>query len=272
MVSVAVLEAGAVLLAPGREGSPWMERTVASLGLEIKSLPVDIGVRVEIPAGIAEAVTDQFYEVKAILDTPTFDDQVRTFCMCPYGEVTTEYMEQHDILTVNGHSNRGGDGRTGNTNFAILVSTDFTEPFKDPNGYGSHIARLANMLGGGVLVQRLGDLKQGRRSTPGRIARGLVEPTLKTAEPGDLSFVLPYRHLKGILEMIQALDVIMPGMDGPTWVREALKERPNTRVVFVSGYSEEHLTETRERVPNSVFLPKPFSLSELTATVQGQIH
>ena len=129
-----VLEAEAVLLAPGREGSPWMERTVASLGLGIKSLPVDIGVRVEIPAGIAEAVTDQFYEVKAILDTPTFDDQVRTFCMCPYGEVTTEYMEQHDILTVNGHSNRGGDGRTGNTNFAILVSTDFTEPFKDPNG------------------------------------------------------------------------------------------------------------------------------------------
>jgi len=209
-----VLEAEAVLLAPGREGSPWMERTVASLGLGIKSLPVDIGVRVEIPAGIAEAVTDQFYEVKAILDTPTFDDQVRTFCMCPYGEVTTEYMEQHDILTVNGHSNRGGDGRTGNTNFAILVSTDFTEPFKDPNGYGSHIARLANMLGGGVLVQRLGDLKQGRRSTPGRIARGLVEPTLKTAEPGDLSFVLPYRHLKGILEMIQALDVIMPGING----------------------------------------------------------
>jgi hypothetical protein len=209
-----VLEAEAVLLAPGREGSLWMEKTVASLGLEIRSLPVDIGVRVEIPAGIAEAVTDQFYEVKALLDTPTFDDQVRTFCMCPHGEVTTEYMEQYDIMTVNGHSNRDGEGRTGNTNFAILVSTDFTEPFKDPNGYGSHIARLANMLGGGVLVQRLGDLKQGRRSTPGRIARGLVKPTLKNAEPGDISFALPYRHLKGILEMIQALDVIMPGING----------------------------------------------------------
>ncbi|HOI82384.1 MAG: FAD-dependent oxidoreductase [Thermovirgaceae bacterium] len=209
-----VIESVAVLLAPGREGSLWMEKTVSALGLRIKSLPVDIGVRVEIPAGIAEAVTDQFYEVKAILDTPTFDDQVRTFCMCPHGEVTTEYLEQHDILTVNGHSNRDGNGRTGNTNFAILVSTDFTEPFKDPNGYGSHIARLANMLGGGVLVQRLGDLKHGRRSTPSRIARGLVDPTLKTAEPGDLSFVLPYRHLKGILEMIQALDVIMPGING----------------------------------------------------------
>lgn len=209
-----ILESDAVLLAPGREGSFWMEKTVKSLGLKIQSLPVDIGVRVEIPAGLAEALTDQFYEVKAILATPTFDDQVRTFCMCPRGEVTTEYLAQHDILTVNGHSNRDGNGQTENTNFAILVSTDFTEPFKDPNGYGSHIARLANMLGGGVLVQRLGDLKHGRRSTPSRIARGLVEPTLKTAEPGDLSFVLPYRHLKGILEMIQALETIMPGING----------------------------------------------------------
>ena len=209
-----ILESGVVLMAPGREGSFWMEKTVKALGLKIKSLPVDIGVRVEIPAGIAEAITDQFYEVKAVLDTPTFDDQVRTFCMCPRGEVTTEYLAQHDILTVNGHSNRDGNGQTGNTNFAILVSTDFTEPFKDPNGYGSHIARLANMLGGGVIVQRLGDLKHGRRSTPSRIARGLVKPTLETAEPGDLSFVLPYRHLKGIMEMIQALDTIMPGING----------------------------------------------------------
>ncbi len=204
----------AILLTPGREGSFWMEKTVKSLGLKIQSLPVDIGVRVEIPAGLAEALTDQFYEVKAILETPTFDDHVRTFCMCPRGEVTTEYLAQHDILTVNGHSNRDGNGQTDNTNFAILVSTEFTEPFKDPNGYGSHIARLANMLGGGVLVQRLGDLKHGRRSTPSRIARGLVEPSLKTAEPGDLSFVLPYRHLKGILEMIQALDTIIPGING----------------------------------------------------------
>jgi len=209
-----MLFAGKVILAPGREGAFWMEQTVKDLGLEIESLPVDIGVRVEIPAGWAETVTEQFYEVKAILDTPTFDDSVRTFCMCPHGEVTTEYIASHDIMTVNGHSNRDGQRKTENTNFAILVSTEFTEPFKDPNGYGSHVARLANMLAGGVLVQRLGDLKHGRRSTPERIARGLVKPTLKTAEPGDISFALPYRHLTDILEMIQALDSIIPGING----------------------------------------------------------
>jgi hypothetical protein len=203
-----------VMLAPGREGAPWMEEAVRRLGLEIESLPVDIGVRVEIPAAWAKEITDQFYEIKAILDTPTFDDKVRTFCMCPNGEVTTEYQTHHGILTVNGHSNRDEDKKTENTNFAILVSTQFTKPFKDPNGYGSHIARLANMLGGTVLVQRLGDLKRGRRSTHDRIARGLVRPTLKTAEPGDLSFVLPYRHLKGIMEMIEALDSLMPGING----------------------------------------------------------
>ncbi|MFP4482214.1 MAG: NAD(P)/FAD-dependent oxidoreductase [Thermovirgaceae bacterium] len=208
------LSAPRVILAPGREGAFWMEQTVKALGLEIESLPVDIGVRVEIPAGWAETVTDQFYEVKAVLDTPTFDDSVRTFCMCPHGEVTTEFVASHDIMTVNGHSNKDGNRKTDNTNFAILVSTEFTEPFKDPNGYGSHIARVANMLSGGVLVQRLGDLKHGRRSTPGRIERGLVHPTLKTAEPGDLSFALPYRHLVDILEMIQALDSIIPGING----------------------------------------------------------
>jgi len=208
------LSARKVLLAPGREGAFWMEKTVKELGLEIESLPVDIGVRVEIPAGWAETVTDQFYEVKAVLDTPTFDDRVRTFCMCPHGEVTTEYVASHEIMTVNGHSNKDGNNKTDNTNFALLVSTEFTEPFKDPNGYGSHIARLANMLSGGILVQRLGDLKHGRRSTPGRIARGLVTPTLKTAEPGDLAFALPYRHLVDILEMIEALDSIIPGING----------------------------------------------------------
>ena len=167
-----------VLLAPGREGAAWMERTVHALGLEIESLPVDIGVRVEIPAAWAEDITDQFYEIKAILDTPTFDDRVRTFCMCPHGEVTTEFQSHHDILTVNGHSNRENDKKTGNTNFAILVSTKFTKPFKD------------------------------------RIARGLVTPTLASAEPGDLACVLPYRHLVGIMEMLSALDNIIPGING----------------------------------------------------------
>lgn len=202
-----------LLLCPGREGAPWMERVARELALTIDSLPVDIGVRVEIPADWASEVTDQFYEVKAIFNAPTFDDRVRTFCMCPGGEVVTEYQSEKNIVTVNGHSNH--DRKTENTNFALLVSTEFTEPFHDPNGYGSHVARLANMLGGAVIVQRLGDLKAGRRSTRTRIDRGLVTPTLATAEPGDLSFVLPYRHLKDIIEMLEALDSIMPGINGP---------------------------------------------------------
>ena len=207
------VESKNVLLAPGREGAPWMEETIKNIGLDIASLPVDIGVRVEIPAAWAKDITDNFYEIKAILDTPTFDDKVRTFCMCPNGEVTTEYQSRQGILTVNGHSNRDESQKTENTNFAILVSTKFTRPFNDPTGYGSHIARLANMLAGGIMVQRLGDLRKGRRSTPERIARGLVRQSLESAEPGDLSFVLPYRHLTGILEMITALDDIMPGIN-----------------------------------------------------------
>lgn len=202
-----------VLLSPGREGAAWMETTVKDLGIKIESLPVDIGVRVEIPAAWAEDITDQFYEIKALLDTPTFDDKVRTFCMCPHGEVTSEYQSHHDILTVNGHSNEENERKTENTNFAILVSTKFTKPFRDPIGYGSHVARLANMLGGGILVQRLGDLRKGRRSTHDRIARGLVRPTLESAEPGDLACVLPYRHLVGIMEMLAALDNIIPGVN-----------------------------------------------------------
>jgi uncharacterized FAD-dependent dehydrogenase len=210
------IKAKTVLLAPGREGAPWMEETIRKLGLDIASLPVDIGVRVEVPSAWAKDITDQFYEIKAILDTPTFDDRVRTFCMCPNGEVTTEYQSRQSILTVNGHSNQDVARKTENTNFAILVSTEFSKPFNDPTGYGSHIARLANMLTGGVVVQRLGDLKKGRRSTPERIARGLVRPTLASAVPGDLSFVLPYRHMTGIMEMIEALDHIIPGVISPS--------------------------------------------------------
>lgn len=201
-----------VLLAPGREGAAWMEKTVRGLGLGVESLPVDIGVRVEFPAAWALDITDSFYEIKTILNTPTFDDSVRTFCMCPHGEVTAEYQSHHEILTVNGHSN-SKEQRTENTNFAILVSTKFTEPFNNPIGYGSHIARLANMLSGGILIQKLGDLRKGRRSTPERIARGLVSPTLGSAVPGDLSFVLPHRHLVGITEMLAALDNIIPGLN-----------------------------------------------------------
>jgi len=208
------ITADKVLLAPGREGAAWMEKTVMDLGIAIESLPVDIGIRVEIPSAWAEDITDQFYEIKAIFDTPTFDDKLRTFCMCPHGEVTTEYQSHHGIITVNGHSNRDNDRQTENTNFAILVSTKFTKPFKDPIGYGSHVARLANMLGGGIIVQRLGDLRKGRRSTHDRIDRGLITPTLTSAEPGDLAYVLPYRHLVGIMEMLAALDNIIPGVNG----------------------------------------------------------
>jgi uncharacterized FAD-dependent dehydrogenase len=169
---------------------------------------VDIGVRVEAPASILRALTDLAYEAKLIYYSKTFDEKVRTFCMNPFGEVVTERIEE--IITVNGHSY--AEKKTENTNFAILVSSTFTEPFNDPIGYGKYIARLANLLGNGVIVQRLGDFLDGRRSTPDRIARCATQPTLPSATPGDLSFVLPYRHLKSIVEMLEALDRITPGI------------------------------------------------------------
>lgn len=207
------LRSRSVLVAPGREGAPWMERLARDIHIAVDALPVDIGVRVEIPREWSDPLTEQFYEVKALFNAPTFDDRVRTFCMCPGGEVVTEYQSDSNVLVVNGHSNQ--ETKTENTNFALLVSTDFTKPFHDPNGYGTHIARLANMLSGGILVQRLGDLRAGRRSTEERLRRGLVRPTLTDAEPGDLAFVLPHRHLTDILEMLHALDAIIPGIDGP---------------------------------------------------------
>jgi uncharacterized protein len=170
---------------------------------------VDIGVRIELPAPIMKDITDIAYEGKFIYHTKRFRDRVRTFCMNPYGEVVKEYSE--GIFSVNGHSYK--NHRTENTNFALLVSTDFTEPFDDPISYGKHLAALANLLGKGVIVQRLGDLKMGRRSTRGRIDDGSVRPTLEDATPGDLSFVLPYRHLHNITEMLEALDNIAPGVN-----------------------------------------------------------
>jgi hypothetical protein len=178
------------------------------LGLDIIRNPVDVGVRVEIPAVIMEELTDVLYEPKLEFYSKSFDDRVRTFCMNPYGEVITEHSD--GVITVNGHSYR--DRKTENTNFAILISTTFTEPFKEPIAYAKYIARLANLLGGGVIVQRLGDLLSGRRSTEERIRKGIVRPTLQSATPGDLSFVLPYRHLTGILEMLKALDELTPGV------------------------------------------------------------
>jgi len=156
-------------------------------------------------------LTNVLYEVKLEFLSKSFDDRVRTFCMCPGGEVIMESTGGSDpVITVNGHSY--SNHKSSNTNFALLVSTTFTEPFREPIAYGKYLARLANILSGGVLVQRLGDLMQGHRSTKARIQRGLVQPSLKTAVPGDLSFVLPYRHLSGLIEMLQAMDKLAPGV------------------------------------------------------------
>jgi uncharacterized FAD-dependent dehydrogenase len=203
------LEAEYVILAPGREGSAWLAKEAHRMRLNTTVNPVDIGVRVEVPASVMEEITRATYEAKVIYYTRRFEDMVRTFCMCPYGEVIREDLG--GLYTVNGHSY--AHRKTGNTNFALLVSKTFTEPFREPIAYGQHIARLANMLGGEVIVQRLGDLRQGRRSTPERIRRGLVGPTLGAATPGDLSLVLPYRYLANILEMLEALDRLAPGVN-----------------------------------------------------------
>ncbi len=197
-----------VICGPGRVGAQWIKNELQRLGIPSIPSPVDIGVRVEAPAPILQKLTDIAYEAKFIYYSKTFDDKVRTFCMNPFGEVVTETIDE--IVTVNGHSY--ANKRTENTNFAILVSNTFTEPFNDPIGYGKYIARLANLLGNGVIIQRLGDLLDGRRSTPDRIDRCITRPTLISATPGDLSFVLPYRHLKSIIEMLEALDRITPGI------------------------------------------------------------
>ena len=196
------------IVSVGRSGSKWMENVCEDLEIPTKSNRVDIGVRVELPAVIFSHLTDELYESKIVYRTEKFEDNVRTFCMNPYGIVVNE--NTNGIVTVNGHSYDSPDLRTENTNFALLVAKHFSEPFKDSNGYGESIARLSNMLGGGVIVQRFGDLVRGRRSNQKRIEEGLVAPTL-SATPGDLSLVLPKRILDGIMEMIYALDKIAPG-------------------------------------------------------------
>lgn len=196
------------IVSVGRSGSKWMETVCEDLEIPTKSNRVDIGVRVELPAVIFSHLTDELYESKIVYSTEKFEDNVRTFCMNPYGIVVNE--NTNGIVTVNGHSYDSPDLRTENTNFALLVAKHFSEPFKDSNGYGESIARLSNMLGGGVIVQRFGDLVRGRRSNQKRIEEGLVTPTL-SATPGDLSLVLPKRILDGIMEMIYALDKIAPG-------------------------------------------------------------
>ncbi len=202
------IEAGYVVVAPGRENASWLAEEIEKLNLSTSLNPVDIGVRVETPASIARPLTEELYESKLIYHTPTFDDRVRTFCMCPNGEVVSE--NNQGLITVNGHTH--ADIETENSNFALLVSKTFTEPFKEPHTYGQAIAKLANLLGAGVLVQRLGDLLAGRRSTEARIERSIVDPTLEQATAGDLSLVFPHRHLTGIKEMLKALDELAPGL------------------------------------------------------------
>ena len=196
------------IVSVGRSGSKWMEEVCKDLNIDTLSNRVDLGVRVELPAEIFSHLTDELYESKIVYRTKKYEDRVRTFCMNPNGIVVTE--NTNGIVTVNGHSFEDPEKKTKNTNFALLVSKHFSEPFKDSNGYGESIARLSNMLGGGVIVQRFGDLERGHRSTAKRINECTVRPTLN-ATPGDLSLVLPKRLLDGIIEMIYALDKIAPG-------------------------------------------------------------
>lgn len=197
-----------VIVSVGRSGSKWMEEVCESLDIPKESNRVDIGVRVELPAEIFAHLTDELYESKIMYRTKQFQDRVRTFCMNPHGVVVNE--NTNGIVTVNGHSYEDPSKHTDNTNFALLVSKHLSEPFKDSNGYGESIARLSNMLGGGVIVQRFGDLIRGKRSNQNRIDESFVIPTLN-ATPGDLSLVMPKRILDGIIEMIYALDKIAPG-------------------------------------------------------------
>ena len=196
------------IVSVGRSGSKWIEGVCKNLNIPTNSSRVDIGVRVELPADIFSHLTDELYESKIVYRTNTYEDMVRTFCMNPHGVVVNE--NTNGIVTVNGHSYEDPALHTENTNFALLVSKHFSEPFKDSNGYGESIARLSNMLGGGVMVQRFGDLVRGRRSTVKRIEENFVIPTL-AATPGDLSLVIPKRILDGIIEMVYALDKIAPG-------------------------------------------------------------
>ncbi|MBE6618906.1 MAG: FAD-dependent oxidoreductase [Ruminococcaceae bacterium] len=196
------------IVSVGRIGSKWMEKVCRELDIPTRSNRVDIGVRVELPANVFAHLTDELYESKIVYRTEKYGDKVRTFCMNPKGAVVNE--NTNGIITVNGHSYENPEMQTENTNFALLVAKHFSEPFKDSNGYGESIAKLSNMLGGGVIVQRFGDLIRGRRSTPSRIEEAFITPTLQ-ATPGDLSLVLPKRILDGIIEMIYALDKVAPG-------------------------------------------------------------
>ncbi len=244
-----------VIIAPGRSGAEWLQTEAQIRGLKTVNNPVDVGVRVEVLASVMEELTKALYEPKLVYYSKAFDDQIRTFCVSPYGEVTTESYD--GVLTVNGQSY--AERKTKNTNFAILVSTSFTEPFREPIAYGKYVARLSNLLSGGVMVQRLGDLAYGRRSTPERIARSVVTPTLKNATPGDLSFVLPYRYLSDIREMLQALDTIAPGVHSRDTLLYGIE------VKFYSSHLElNNSLETR--------IPNMFTIGDGAGVTRGLIQ
>jgi uncharacterized FAD-dependent dehydrogenase len=244
-----------VIIAPGRSGAEWLQTEAQIRGLKTVNNPVDVGVRVEVLASVMEELTKALYEPKLVYYSKAFDDQIRTFCVSPYGEVTTESYD--GVLTVNGQSY--AERKTKNTNFAILVSTSFTEPFREPIAYGKYVARLSNLLSGGVMVQRLGDLVYGRRSTPERIARSVVTPTLKNATPGDLSFVLPYRYLSDIREMLQALDTIAPGVHSRDTLLYGIE------VKFYSSHLE--LNNTLE-----THIPNMFTIGDGAGVTRGLIQ
>lgn len=206
------VEAGKVVAAPGRGGADWLHKLARENDIATRNNEVDIGVRVEVPNSVMDHLTKPLYEAKMVYYSDTFENKVRTFCMNPGGIVSEEHYEG-GLAVVNGHSYHDAERRTTNTNFAMLVSSRFTEPFNNPIEYGQYIAQLSNMLtGGGIMVQRLGDLLQGRRTDASRLARSTTIPTLKTAVPGDLSFVLPHRHLTSIVEAMKAFDHVAPGL------------------------------------------------------------
>lgn len=230
-----IMECRDLVLATGRSGSKWISEVCDRFGVEQKKNRVDIGVRIELPAEVFKHITDDVYESKIIYQTDKYNDLVRTFCMNPYGEVVSE--NTNGIVTVNGHSYDDPSLHTENTNFALLVSNHFTEPFDDSNEYGESIAKLSNMLGGGVLLQRFGDLVKGRRSSERRMRKCFTQPTLQ-ATPGDLSLVVPKRQMDDIIEMIYALDKIAPGTANEDTLLYGVEVKFYNSVVKVDGNLE----------------------------------
>lgn len=206
------IKCNALVTAPGRDGAEWLAKQVQGLNIKTYNNEVDIGVRVEVPNAIMDHLTAELYEAKMVYYSDTFENKVRTFCMNPGGVVSEEHYDGK-IAVVNGHSYSDDNLKTDNTNFAMLVSTKFTEPFNQPIEYGKYIAQLGNMLtGGGIMIQRLGDLLLGRRTDVSRLKKSFTIPTLKSAVPGDLSYVLPQRYLTSIVESLKAMDAMAPGL------------------------------------------------------------